>query len=219
MMIDFYADILCPWCYIGHRRLRSALRDAPSSAVIVRWRSVELSPGLSRVPADTAAQQMAAATWWGDQAAARIADIRSLGSAEGLQLNLHVARPVNSFDAHRLVKFAAHHGRQGDIVEGLLYGYHTEGVNIADHGALEEIGTRAGLGGNDIRSLLAGDAFAAEVRTDERSARQRGVSGVPSLVLGDGPPLTGLHSTVFLRQLIHQAVTDAGDALTRDENP
>jgi len=207
MHLDIYADVLCPWCYIGHRRLQTALAGRlDGTRMDVRWRSFELAPNLSRAPGPTAAEQMAAASWWGDAASTRIAEIRALGAAEGLELNLHLARPVNSFDAHRLAKLAAACGRAGGVMELLLHGYHTEGLNIADRSVLERIGVRAGLAGDDIRTTLTGDAFEADVRTDERLARSRGVTGVPSLVVDDRPAVNGVLSAAALQQLVDDAV-------------
>ncbi|BCJ61902.1 DsbA family oxidoreductase [Micromonospora endophytica] len=203
---DAYADILCPWCYIGHRRLATALADRPRERVEVRWRSVELAPKLSRTPGPTAAEQMAAPTWWGAAAAARIAEIRAMGAAEGLAMNLHLARPVNSFDGHRLVKLAATRGRASEVLESLLHGYHTEGLNIADHAVLEEIGVGAGLDRHDVRSALGSDAFATDVRTDQRLARSHGVTSVPSMVIGDRPPISLVAPATALRQLIDEAL-------------
>lgn len=83
MKLEIYADVLCPWCYIGTRRLTAALAQHPGrDHVVIIWRSYELAPEAGRIPGPTAAAAMAG--WWGEQAAARVARIRSLGSAEGL---------------------------------------------------------------------------------------------------------------------------------------
>lgn len=201
-VVEVHADVLCPWCYIGHRRLRRAISGAAEGHLSVTWRAYELGPQLGRVPSETAAEQMSAGSWWGETAAARIARIRELGAAEGIELNLHLARPVSSFDAHRLVKLAALSGRADQVIEALFHGYHSEGLNIADHSVLEKIGTRAGLDSDDIGSMLAGDGLAAEVRSDERLGQSRGVSSVPSLVIGNRPPVGGVVSVAELRELV-----------------
>ncbi|WP_073260117.1 DsbA family oxidoreductase [Cryptosporangium aurantiacum] len=197
--MNYYADVLCPWCYIGHRRLRAATAGRPGS---VHRRAFELAPALSREPGTTAAEQMADASWWGRNAEARIAEIRATGASEGVELNLHLARPVNSFDAHRLVKLAAAHDRDDEVLEAVLFGYHTEGRNIADHAVLEDIGVAAGLERRDVRSTLAGSAFGADVRADERAARSSGVTGVPSLVIDGAPPVSGVLPVDALADLI-----------------
>jgi predicted DsbA family dithiol-disulfide isomerase len=106
--VEIYADVLCPWCFIAKRRVSSALTQlADGSGVEVVWRSYELGPNLSRIPGPTAEEEMRDGSWWGGEAGARISRIRDLGAADGVELNLHLARPVNTFDAHRLVHLAA----------------------------------------------------------------------------------------------------------------
>ncbi|MFD0475302.1 DsbA family protein [Nonomuraea thailandensis] len=149
------------------------------------------------------------AGWWGEQAQSRIDRIRSLGAAEGLELNLHLARPVNTFDAHRLVKLAAAHGRAEEMMELLLHAYHTDGHNVADAQVLQRLGGEAGLDTGQVRALLDGDDYAAEVHADRRRAAQHGVTGVPSLVIDGRPPVPGVQSVADLRQLLRNDLTDA----------
>jgi predicted DsbA family dithiol-disulfide isomerase len=106
MKVEVFADVLCPWCFIGKRRLATALAQvADRDQVEVVWRSYELAPEQGRVPGPTAAETMA--QWWGERTPARIAHIQAVGSADGLELNLHAARPVSTFDAHRVIHLAA----------------------------------------------------------------------------------------------------------------
>ncbi|MDI6098906.1 DsbA family oxidoreductase [Actinoplanes sp. NEAU-A12] len=210
MKVEIYADILCPWCYIGKRRLAAALAeitDRDRSQIV--WRSYELAPEEGTVPGLTAAEAMAG--WWGEQASARITRIRALGEAEGLQLNLHRARPVNTFDAHRLCHLAADHGVADKMMERLFHGYHTEGLNVAEPQTLERLGDEAGLDPADVRTLLGGNDYAEEVRADERGAAERGVTSVPSLVIDGLPPVSGVQAPEKLRLLVNQRLT-ASDA-------
>ncbi|EFC79205.1 DsbA family protein [Parafrankia sp. EUN1f] len=205
--VEVWVDVLCPWCYLAERRLIAAIQkvDDPGQVDLV-WRSFELGPDLSRVPGPTAAAEMRDGTWWGDQASARIARIRALGAAEGLDLNLEAARPVNSFDAHRLVQLGARHGRAGQVLRGLLYAYHTEGRNIADLEVLRAVGQTAGLPDGDLRTVLAGDAYADAVRADERRAIELSVTGVPTIVTAGGTPTPNVQSVEALRSLLQRAI-------------
>ncbi|GAB3141262.1 protein disulfide isomerase FrnE [Micromonospora sonneratiae] len=216
MKIEIFADVLCPWCYIGKRRLAAALaRIADRDRVQIVWRSYELAPQDGRVPGPTAAEAMAG--WWGDQAAARVERIRALGAAEGLELNLHIARPVNTFDAHRLCHLAADHGLADEMMERLLHAYHTEGLNVADPETLEQLGIEAGLAPTDVRDLLGGDDHAERVRADERRAAQLGVTGVPSLVIDGQPPVSGVQSPEELHRLItHRLIAPTGPGMGVD---
>ncbi|WP_067138368.1 DsbA family oxidoreductase [Microtetraspora malaysiensis] len=218
MKLEIYADVLCPWCYIGKRRLTAALAEHTGrDRVEVVWRGYELAPEEGRIPGPTAAEAMAG--WWGEQAPARIARIRSLGAAEGLELNLHLARPVNTFDAHRLVKLAADRGRADQMMELLLYGYHTEGLNVADAQVLRRLGGEAGLDGDEVRAVLAGDDYAGQVRADRRRAAEHGVTGVPSLVIGGRSPVSGVQPVADLQELLRHGPTGSHSDLTTGSHP
>jgi predicted DsbA family dithiol-disulfide isomerase len=207
VQVAVYVDVLCPWSFVGKRRLDAALTGlAAGERVDVRWRSVELDPRLGRVPGRTAAEEMADPAWWGDRAAARIAHIQALGAAEGLALNLHLARPVNSFDAHRLLQFAADRGRADAMVEHLLFAYHTDGADIADPRVLRDLGVRAGLPAAEVAALVAGDAYAAQVRADEHHAAERGATSIPSLVVDGGRPISGIQPPGVLHRLLTDAL-------------
>ncbi|WP_283136116.1 DsbA family oxidoreductase [Rhizohabitans arisaemae] len=205
MKIEVFADVLCPWCYIGKRRLAAALAElgGPDAPAVV-WRAFELDPGASRVPGPTAAEAMA--EWWGEKAPERVALIGSTGAAEGLELNLHLARPVSTFDAHRLGHLAGRRGRADEVLERLLRAYHTEGLNVADHDVLARLGEEAGLDGGEVRAMLSGDAHAEDVAADRRRAAELGVTGVPSLVIGGAPPVSGVRPVAELRRLLESAV-------------
>ncbi|GAA3067647.1 DsbA family oxidoreductase [Streptosporangium carneum] len=208
MRVEIYADVLCPWCYIGKRRLAAVLAEVVGRERLeVVWRSYELSPGAGRVPGPTAAEAMA--EWWGEQASARISRIQALGAAEGLDLNLHVARPVNTFDAHRLCHLAAGRALADEMMERLLHAYHTEGLDVADQGVLERLGVEAGLNADEVRAVLTGDAYAEAVRADERRAAEQGVTGVPSVVIGGGPPVSGVQPPAELRRLLELSLADS----------
>ncbi|MFE9104215.1 DsbA family oxidoreductase [Actinomadura geliboluensis] len=207
MKVEIYADVLCPWCYIGKRRLTAALESiADRSSVEIAWRSYELAPEEGRDPGPTAAEAMAG--WWGAQAPDRIARIQALGAAEGLELNLHLARPVNTFDAHRLCRLAAGRGRADQMMERLLSAYHSEGLNVADPQVLQRLGEEVGLDAALVRSVLAGDDYAEQVRADRRRAAEHGVTSVPSLVIGGRPPIPGVQPATELRRLLERGLTD-----------
>lgn len=139
----------------------------------VVWRSYELDPGAGRIFGPTAAEAM------------------SKGRREGLELDLHAARPVSSFDAHRLIHLAAEHDLASEVMESLLHDYQAEGQNVADPQVLEQLGVKAGLSTVDVRGVLSGNAYALSVRADERRAAERGVISVPSVVIDGGPSCLG----------------------------
>ncbi|MGP3920362.1 DsbA family oxidoreductase [Nonomuraea sp. 10N515B] len=203
MQVEVYFDVLCPWCYIGKRRLATALKGRNDVNVV--WRSFELDPDGSPIPGLTAAQVIATYQNNPARASARVAHIQALGEAEELELNLHQARPVNSFDAHRLIHLAATCGLADAVLEHLLYGYHTMGRNIADPDVLQAFGVEAGLDLAQVGELLTGDAFTAEVRADERRATQRGIRGVPALVIDGAPQVSAIQEPAVLTSLLERA--------------
>ncbi|MFI6394821.1 DsbA family protein [Nonomuraea sp. NPDC050540] len=194
MKLEIYADILCPWCYIGKRRLSRAL-EGPADPPEIVWRSFELDPGAGRTPGPTAEEALR--EWWGERAASRAELIRTTGAADGLELNLHLARPVSTFDAHRLWKLGQDHGRGEEMVERLLRAYHTEGANVADPGVLDALREEVLPG-----VPLPGGAYAEEVRDDERRAAAQGVTGVPSLVIDGARPVSGVQPPEAIRRLL-----------------
>ncbi|MBL3670739.1 DsbA family oxidoreductase [Streptomyces sp. M2CJ-2] len=204
MRVEVYFDILCPWCYIGKRRLTTALAGRDDVGVV--WRSLELdpegSPTAGPTAGPTAAEVIAQYQSSPERAAARVRQIQSLGEAEGLLLDLHNARPVNSFDAHRLVQTGAAHGRADEVLERLLYGYHTEGLDIAAPEVLERLGIEAGLEPSLVRRVLEGTEFAEKVRADERRAVEQGVRGVPTMVVDGGVPTSAVQSSDALADLL-----------------
>ncbi|TDC83674.1 DsbA family oxidoreductase [Actinomadura sp. 7K507] len=206
MKVEIFADVLCPWCYIGKRRMTAALEGlADRTGVEIVWRAYELAPEEGRVPGPTAAEAMAG--WWGHEAADRVARIRALGAAEGLELNLHLARPVNTFDAHRLCRLASDHGRADEMMERLLGAYHSEGLNVADPQILQRLSEEAGLDAARVRTVLTGDDYAEQVRSDRRRAAELGVRGVPSLVIDGSAPVSGVQPPTDLHRLLQRGLS------------
>ncbi|SMD18828.1 DsbA family oxidoreductase [Kibdelosporangium aridum] len=194
MKVEIYADVICPWCYIGKRRVEAATTRT------VTWRSFQLDPEAPATPGQTAAEMMS--RWWGDQASQRVEHIKAVGRQDSLELNLELARPVNTFDAHRVLHLAKDHGRQDEAWEAMLRGYHTEGRDIADPETLTGLATQAGLPRTEIQDLLTSDTHAQTVQANNAEARERGVTGVPSLVIGDGKPTSAVRPVAHLRKLL-----------------
>lgn len=202
MLIEIYADVLCPWSYIAKRRIEAALEGFDSGRIEVIWRSFELSPEAAATPDESAAQMIR--DWRGAAATARIAHIEALGAAEGIKLDLERARPVNTFDAHRLVHLGATVGKADAVMERLLRAYHSEGENVAEHVVLARLGIEAGLDGDTVTATLGGNDYADAVRADERSAAQRGITGVPMMVIAGGAPISAVRPVAELLDLLRR---------------
>jgi predicted DsbA family dithiol-disulfide isomerase len=204
LAIDIWSDIACPWCYVGKRRLERALA-AFEHPVAIRWHAFELNPSAPRVvdPAQSYAARLAAKYRVGvREAAAMIDRMTSLAADEGLAFRFDIIRPGNTFDAHRLLAFAAEHGCQSDLKERLLRAYLCEGAAIGDRDVLAALAAEVGLDG---ASVLAGDRFAAEVRADELQARELEITGVPFFVIDRCHAVSGAQSTDVLLDALERA--------------
>lgn len=199
MTVELYVDPLCPWCYIVERRLAAAIGGTD---IEVTLRSFELDPAMTREPGATAGEQMRDPAWWGAEAEARMERIRALGEAEGAVIDLERARPVSSFDAHRLIQLAQSHGAGLLALQTVLRAYHTDALNIADRTVLTDLASEVGLPASAVKRLWASGEYADRVRTDERRAREVGVRGVPTFVLPDRGPIGGVLSVGQITALL-----------------
>ncbi len=186
MKVEIWSDIACPWCYIGKRRFDVALswfehRDA----VEVRWRSFELDAAAPPYPeAAYLDHLMAKYRITMAEADAMIDRMIEAGAGNGVVLRFDKARPGNTFHAHRLLHLAAERGLQHDLKERLFRAAFTKGLAVGDPDVLAGIAEEAGLDPAEVRAVLGGDRFAAEVRADEQRAAELGITSVPFFVLG-----------------------------------
>lgn len=210
MRIDVWSDVVCPFCYLGKRRLESALAEFPHrDEVEVVWHSFELDP-----TATTSAEplvQLLARKYGMSVADAQVNQDRMTeqAAAEGVEFHLDRAQHGNTFDAHRLIHLAADRGRQDTMKERLLRGYFTETVAIGDHDTLTRLAVEAGLDETEVRKVLAGDDYAAAVRADEAQARAYGISGVPYFVLDEKYGISGAQPKEVFTEAIAQAWTES----------
>ncbi|GAC1433026.1 MAG: protein disulfide isomerase FrnE [Chloroflexota bacterium] len=206
MKVEIWSDVVCPWCYIGKRRVEAALaRFEHRDEVDLVWRSFELDP--QAPPRHSGAMADRLAEKYGTtraQAEAMNARVAAVAAGDGLAFHLESAQSGNTFDAHRLLHHAAAHGRQADLKERLMHAYFTEGRAIGDAEVLVEIAGEAGLDRAGARAVLASDAYAADVRADERRAAALGIRGVPFVVIDGQYGVSGAQASgVFLEALEH----------------
>jgi predicted DsbA family dithiol-disulfide isomerase len=197
-------DVVCPWCYIGKRQFEQALALFPErDEVEVTIRSFELdpqAPARSELPAIEMLKQKYSMS----EQQAREADNRVTGIAAQLGLEYHLleAQGGNSFNAHRLVHLASTHGLAAAMEERLMAAYFTDSQPIGEVGTLERLAVEIGLDADEVAAVLAGDAFADEVRSDEQRAREIGVNGVPFYLFDNALAVAGAEpSDVLLRGL------------------
>ncbi|MFM7063752.1 MAG: DsbA family oxidoreductase [Actinomycetes bacterium] len=205
MRIDIWSDMVCPWCYLGHRRFELALdrlRQDGVEGFDVRWRAYELDPGAPAEPGDLRAvieKKYGPGAFDG-----MTSRLTALGAADGLDYRFDLAQRVNTFDAHRLTAWAAAAGpeAQDAVLRRLFRAYFSEGQVISDHQVLTRVAAEAGLDGAAAGAVLAGDDWADEVRADEAMAQDLGVGGVPAFVLDRQFLVSGAQDTeTFVRLL------------------
>lgn len=204
MKIDVWSDVVCPWCWIGERRLEAALaRFEHRGDVEVVFHSFELDP---RAPKDLdtkTTEHLAKKYGLGPaQLAAMLDRVRGLGRAEGLDLKLEETRTANTFDAHRLIHLAAAHGKQRAMVDRLFRAHFTECARVGDRGVLVQAAVAIGLDEAEANDTLASDRFAEAVRADEAKAQSLGISGVPFYLVDGAVGVSGAQSADVLLDVL-----------------
>jgi predicted DsbA family dithiol-disulfide isomerase len=215
--VEVWSDIVCPWCYLGKRRLESALARFPfKDDVEVVWRSFELDPAAPRRREGSPSEHLARKYGMSDeQVAASWARLTGLADAEGLEYHLDRTQGGSSFDAHRLVHLGRMYGLQDRVKERLLRAYFTEGEPIGAPEALNRLAIEAGLPPQEVADVLATDRFAADVRDDEQRARLFGINGVPFFAIDERYGVSGAQSTDVLLETLAAAWAErAPDAAT-----
>src|SRR5262249_15944905 len=156
MQVDVWSDVVCPWCYVGKRRLEGALGRFPHrDEIVVRWRSFELDPSAPRrrelSPAEHLARKYGMTP---DQVAASGERRTAVGAADGLEYHLDRTQGGNSLDAHRLIQLGAEHGLADAVQERLMRAYFTESAAIGEPDVLEVLAVDAGLRPEHVRDVL-----------------------------------------------------------------
>lgn len=202
MILDVYADVVCPWCYIGERRLEKALARRPGLEVERRWRPFQLQPGM---PASGLPWEEFARRKFGSEEDARavFARVAAVGAADGLCFDFgSVASAPNTVDAHRLILFAAERGRQWETANALFEAYFAGGKDLNEREDLVEVSSTAGLDAGEAGEFLAGEEGIEEVNASQREAYESGVQGVPYYVFDGRYYLPGARPVeVFARAL------------------
>jgi predicted DsbA family dithiol-disulfide isomerase len=202
--IEIWSDVVCPWCYIGKRRLERALRDFEHAGEVeVTWRSFQLNPD---TPPGTAVPTLDyLAGRFGPESAAMTARVAELAKTEGLDLDFGTALTVNTLDAHRLLHLAADLGVGAAAKERLLRAHFTEGADLSDHETLARLAGEVGLDPDRARAMLALTEYDAEVRADLKEARRLGISGVPFFVFDRRYGISGAQPAETFGQALRTA--------------
>lgn len=206
MRIDIWSDVVCPWCYLGHRRFAAALDQLGADGFDVRWHAFELDP---HAPAEPTELRPVLERRYGPQALeAAWERLGTAGSAEGIEYRFDLTKRLNTFDAHRLLLWAAtvERGRQHALVERTFRAYFSEGADLSDRSTLAGLAADVGLDRADASEALERGAMAEEVRADEAAARDLGITGVPSFVVAEQLLIPGAQETETFVRLLGRAL-------------
>jgi predicted DsbA family dithiol-disulfide isomerase len=192
LAVEVVSDVICPWCFVGKRRMEQASRLLGDDLRLdVRWRPFQLNPTMPKEGLDRRTYRMAKFGSW-EHSQALDAQIAAVGHEVGVAFRHDLmARTPNTFDAHRLIWLAGQEGKQDEVVEALFRAYFTEGRDIGDSSVLADIAAEAGLPRERATGFLRSDEGSAEVSVEEAQARRLGISGVPTILVGGVPVFSG----------------------------
>ena len=206
LTIDVVSDVVCPWCYLGQKRLDHAIAAAPDIDVAVTWRPFQLDPTIPPEGMDRKAYMRAK---FGDEARLHDAHARleALGAAEGIDYAFDaITVSPNTLDAHRVIRWAGANGpeAQNKLVRLLFKLYFEEGADIGDRAVLAQAAGEAGMDAAVVEAMLASDADRDAVAEEAATASRMGVTGVPCFLFEGKYAVMGAQDTSTLTDAIRQ---------------
>jgi len=214
MTIDVISDVVCPWCFIGRRRLGEALAlytaKEPGFRPLVSWHPFQLNPDLPPEGIDRRAYLEG--KFGGPERAAQIYErVGAAGRTVGIEFAFErIQRQPNTRDAHRLISWAQSLGSAENLVERLFRAYFLEGRFVGDPDVLVQIAGEAGLSPDDARAYLESDAGADTIDAMDRRVRELGVTGVPFFIFDGRVAVSGAHEAPALVAAMTEAAAGAG---------
>jgi len=216
MLIDIVSDAICPWCYIGKRRLERALLQAPQPDVRIGWRPFQLNPDMPAEGMDR--QAYLRAKFGEDNGGKRYEQVIAAGREEGIAFAFdRIKRTPNTILAHRLIRFSASQNRQAELVETLFHGYFIEGQDIGDAGTLASLAAAAGIDKAKATAFLAGKEDEDTIRQEDAFARQIGIQGVPCFIIDRQYAVSGAQPPEAFLEVFELAKKEAAEGSATPE--
>lgn len=215
LQLDVWSDIACPWCYVGKRRLETAL-ESFEGEVELRWHAFELDPNAPHEYDAGVSYAERLGRKYGrspSEAQQMIDSMTQTAAADGLDFHFETIRPSNTFKAHRLLRYALEQGKQGALKERLMAAYLSEGQLMSDTDTLVRLAGEVGLDEEEARGVLESERFSAEVRRDEQEAAQIGIRGVPFFVVGGRYGVSGAQAPEALLEVLNKARAEQAPAV------
>lgn len=206
MQIDFISDTVCPWCFIGKRRLKRAMAMRPELSFDVRYRPYRLDPTVPKGGMEREAYMAQKFGKAGGMAEAQKV-IAAEGAKEGIEFDFAAIRlRPDTLDSHRLIRWAALSGVQDDVVERLFAAYFENGEDIGDLRVLADIADVSGMDGAEVADMLESDQDRAMVEREDRLAHEIGVTGVPAMIFANKVAVSGAREPDVLAMVIDKAM-------------
>ncbi len=193
MLIEVFADVVCPWCYIGKHRLERALEERRLRDVTIKWLPFQLNPDMIASGMERSAYLTL--KFGSRERALQVSSmLEQTAERDGLPLDLDaIQRTPNTVDAHRMIRLAARHNVEAGMVNALFEAYFVLGLDISDHEILAELAAELGINEQDALGYLAGHDDAAAVRNSDIRARRLGIHAVPCFIIDQRYALAGAH--------------------------
>jgi predicted DsbA family dithiol-disulfide isomerase len=202
---DVVSDVVCPWCYIGKRRLEAAVRLNPGIKVDINWRPYFLNPWIPREGID---RKTYLETKFGsvERYAAIAKRVAAAAAEEGLvYASDKIARQPNTLDCHRIIRWANGVTDPGRVKQRLMDLYFAEGADLTDANVLVKAAADCGMDGNEVRRLLATDTDVELLEGEAEAAKEAGIDGVPCFIFGSSIVVSGAQSPEHLAGAIERA--------------
>lgn len=212
MKIEVWSDYVCPFCYIGKRLLEQSLEQTGyKEQVEIIFKAYELDPDAPKVSTESTAEMLARKYGTTVEAAKQMnQQVGDRAKEVGLNYNFDKMKPANTFDAHRLAKFAEKNGKEAELSELLLQSYFIDGKEIGRHEVLLELAESVGLERAEAEKVLESEQYAEDVRADINEAMQIGVRGVPFFVLNNKYAISGAQPAEVFEDALRQVAEEEG---------
>jgi predicted DsbA family dithiol-disulfide isomerase len=206
MKVEIWSDFACPFCYIGKTRFENVLNTMPFKDLVeVEYKAYQLNPNAPKVMEGNAYEAFAKGhNTTVEGAKQRFKMFTENAKTVGLTYNYDIIQMTNTFDAHRLAKWANTFGKEAEITTRFMRAYFTDGVNLADQAALLEIVKELGYDTEKAHAILNSDEFSLEVKNQITEARQVGVQGVPFFVINRKFGISGAQQEAYFKQALEQ---------------
>ncbi len=218
MKIEIWSDVMCPFCYIGKRKLEQALEVFPhKNTVEIEWKSFQLNPYAEYNPEkdiyDTLAEIKGQSREW---AISMHQYVKEMAAKVGLHFDFDQAKIANTWDAHRMLQLSKKYNLGNEMEERLFRAYFTEGAIISDHSTLIQLANEVGLNPEEAKKILENDDFTQEVQEDLQTAKQFGINGVPFFGFNRKYGISGAQESEYFLEMLEKVYAETLPPLNQE---